>query len=156
MATPDLKPSFTVQQTIAKPVEDCFSAFTQPDLLSGYFVTESTGALEPEKAIGWSWKSTILAGEEETVVLHVADITPNRRIVFRWEAYKVDYDTTVIVTFEERTEGQTTVGIHEEGWALDAAGLRSSYLHCSGWYEMLLRMKLFLEHGLDLRKYGVL
>lgn len=56
------------------------------------------------------------------------------------------------MTFEQLEDGRTLVRITEEGWSAGEAGVKASYSNCEGWTGMLCAMKVWLEHGLQLRR----
>ena len=58
--------------------------------------------------------------------------------------------TTVTMLFSPTDDGRTLVQIVEEGWPERPGGLRGSYTNCEGWTIMLLAMKSWLEHGIDI------
>jgi uncharacterized protein YndB with AHSA1/START domain len=87
---------------------------------------------------------------------------PNERIVLEWEAnegpppageapVKTGYNTRVTMEFEPLDDGRTLVTISEQGWRDTPAGLRGSYGNCEGWTGMLCALKMWIEHGVNLR-----
>ena len=82
--------------------------------------------------------------------------------MFKWAAYEGktgsigaemvegDYQTTVTILFKPTDDGRTLVQIIEEGWPNTPGALRGSYGNCEGWTIMLLAMKSWLEHGIDI------
>ena len=54
--------------------------------------------------------------------------------------------------FEALDDGRTLVTIAEEGWRESAAAQEASYSNCEGWTGMLCAMKVWLEHGFNLRE----
>ena len=62
------------------------------------------------------------------------------------------YDTTVTMTFESVDGNRTLVTISEEGWRETAGALKASYGNCEGWTGALCAMKVWLEHGINLRE----
>jgi hypothetical protein len=56
------------------------------------------------------------------------------------------------MTFAALDDGGTLVRVVEGGWRESPQGLRSSYLNCSGWTQMLCCLKAHAEHGVNLRK----
>ncbi len=47
---------------------------------------------------------------------------------------------------------RTLVEIAEEGWHETEAGLQASYGNCMGWSQMLAALKVWIEHGINLRE----
>jgi uncharacterized protein YndB with AHSA1/START domain len=148
---------FKVTGRIARPVEDVFEAVVDPDQLSQYFTTGGAkGRLETGATVSWDF-----ADFPGAFPVQVVEVEPNRRIVLRWDAaddpadhpadHTGGYRTTVTMEFEPLDDGRTLVSITEQGWKPTEAGLASSYGNCEGWTGALCAMKVWLEHGLNLR-----
>jgi hypothetical protein len=58
----------------------------------------------------------------------------------------------VTMTFADTGDGRTLVKIHEAGWSDTPAGEKAAFGNCEGWTGMLCAMKVFVEHGLNLRR----
>ncbi|UCD75203.1 MAG: SRPBCC domain-containing protein [Phycisphaerales bacterium] len=136
---------FTVKHRVNRPVNEVFQAVVDPAKLSTYFTTSADAPLSPGRTVHWHWEGY------GTVDVHVHEVVENEKIVFSWEAYKVDYDVTCTFTFESINDGATRVTVHETGWKRDEAGLASSFAQCNGWTHMLMCLKARLEHDIDLR-----
>lgn len=151
----DLK--FKVAARIAKPLSEVFEAVVNPEHLSHYFTTGGAkGRLETGATVTWDFHDFPGA-----FPVDVVEVEKDRRIVLRWDAAEGDspdqstpvgYKTTVTMTFEELEDGRTLVSVSEEGWRESAAALKSSYGNCEGWTGMLCAMKVWLEHGINLRE----
>lgn len=143
---------FTVSGRIAKPVEEVFEAVADPATLSGYFTTGGAqGRLETGATVTWDFHDFPGA-----FPVHVVQVESPSRIVLRWGAEDSEapapYETTVTMTFEPTEDGRTLVRIHEEGWRDAPSNLETSYGNCEGWTGMLCAMKVYLEHGINLRQ----
>ncbi len=153
----DLK--FTVSGRIAKPVAEVFEAIVDPSQLSRFFTTGGAkGRLETGAIVSWDFHDFPGAFPVEVV-----EVIENRRIVLRWEAnedFSVDggpvigagYKTEVTMTFESLEDGRTLVTISEHGWRETQSGLNASYGNCYGWTHVLCALKMWLEHGVNLRE----
>lgn len=143
---------FTVRGRIARPVAEVFEAVVDPARLSGYFTTGGAqGRLETGATVTWDFHDFPGA-----FPVHVVEVVPNEKIVLRWGAAPDDdpagnYETTVTMRFEALEDGRTLVAIHEEGWRESPAGQAASYGNCEGWTGMLCAMKMYVEHGINLR-----
>jgi uncharacterized protein YndB with AHSA1/START domain len=141
---------FKVSGRIARPVHDVFEAVANPDQLSQYFTTNGAkGRLETGATVVWDF-----ADFPGAFPVHVTDVEQDRRIVLRWQAADGGddpYDTTVTMEFEALDDGRTLVTIAEEGWRETDAGREASFGNCEGWTGMLCAMKVWLEHGINLR-----
>jgi uncharacterized protein YndB with AHSA1/START domain len=148
--TMDLK--FNVSGRIAKPVSEVFEAVANPDHLHQFFTTgkDAKGRLETGATVTWDF-----ADFPGAFPVKVVEVEKDRRIVLNWAAADQSgplYDTTVTMTFEPLEDGRTLVTIAEEGWRDTPAGLKASYGNCEGWTGMLCAMKVWLEHGFNMRK----
>lgn len=139
------KIKFTVAVRISKPLPEVFKAFTDNEIITKYFVTSASA---PIKAAGdkitWSW------GEHKSEIT-VTEFEENKKVVFTWPGFKVNYDINVTFIFEE-VEGKTRVSVTEEGYKNDEDGINSSFMNNAGWKEMLLSLKAWVMHNVDLRK----
>lgn len=139
------KIKFTVATRIEKPIEEVFKAFTDNHILEKYFVTKASA---PITAVGdkieWSW------GEVKSQIT-ITEFVENKTVAFTWPAYKANYDIHCRFEFET-VDGKTRVVVTEEGWKTDGEGITSSLANNNGWTHMLLSMKAWVMHGVDLRK----
>ena len=70
----------------------------------------------------------------------------------RAQAVEAMDETTVTMRFEPLEDGRTLVSIHEAGWRENPAGQKASYGNCEGWTGMLCAMRVYIEHGINLRE----
>lgn len=144
---------FQVAGRIARPVHDVFEAIADPAQLSRYFTTGGAkGRLETGATVTWDF-----ADFPGAFPVEVVEVVPDRRVVLRWEAGGEDSDgevlrTTVTLELEPLDDGRTLVTIAEEGWRPTPEGRAASYDNCEGWTAMLIHLKAWLEHGLNLRE----
>ena len=152
---------FRVAARIAKPVHEVFEAVADPDQLSNYFTTGGAkGRLETGATVTWDFHDYPGAFPVEVV-----EVVADQRIVLQWRAAEgeapnveggdmkeVDYNTTVTMSFKALDDGRTLVEIAEEGWRENQAALQASYGNCQGWSQMLCALKVWLEHGINLRE----
>jgi len=142
--------AFKVSGRIARPVHDVFEAVADPDQLSRYFTTNGAkGRLETGATVVWDF-----ADFPGAFPVHVSKVEQDRRIVLQWQAADgadKPYETTVTIEFEPLDDGRTLVTIAEEGWRDTKAAQQASYGNCEGWTGMLCAMKVWLEHGINLR-----
>jgi len=157
----DLK--FRVAARIARPVHEVFEAVADPQQLSQYFTTGGAqGRLETGATVTWDFHDYPGAFPVEVV-----EVVPDERIVLKWAASDgeppnlpevdarergTDYQTTVTMTFSPLGDGRTLVEIAEEGWRETEGALQASYGNCQGWSQMLCALKVWLEHGINLRE----
>ena len=152
---------FRVAARIARPVHEVFEAVADPQQLSRYFTTGGAqGRLETGATVTWDFHDYPGA-----FPVHVVEVVPDQRIVLEWKAAEgeppnveggemkdADYNTTVTMNFKALDDGRTLVEIAEEGWRQNQGALDASYGNCQGWTGMLLALKVWLEHGINLRE----
>ena len=154
MATDDslTELSFTVSGRIARPCADVYEAVADPEQLSRYFTTGGArGRLEAGAEVTWDFHD--FPGAFPVTVL---EAVPPRRIVIRWEAAAdASEKGTTITTFEFEPiddNTRTLVTITESSWKPTADGAKAAFGNCEGWTGMLIAMKVWLEHGINLRE----
>jgi uncharacterized protein YndB with AHSA1/START domain len=143
---------FAVSGRIARPVHEVFEAIADPGTLSKYFTTNGAiGRLASGSTVTWDF-----ADFPGAFPVHVVEVLQDERIVLQWQAAVAGdddkYDTTVTFDFAALDDGRTLLTITEEGWHDDEAGRRASYGNCEGWTGMLCALKIWLEHGINLRE----
>jgi uncharacterized protein YndB with AHSA1/START domain len=142
---------FTVFAHVSRPPEAVYEAVADPEQLSRYFTTGGAeGRLETGAIVSWEFHDFPGAFPVEVV-----EAEPSERIVLRWAAAEDGsdgYSTTVAFAFEPTEDGRTKVSVAEEGWRETEAGLAASYGNCMGWSQMLCALKVWLEHGINLRE----
>lgn len=146
---------FKVAAHIAKPVQEVFEAVANPDQLSSYFTTGGAkGRLETGAVVIWSFHD--FPGE---FPVEVTEVIPNERISILWDAADgsddgadTNYRVAATLQFDALDDGRTLVSVSEHGWHENEAGLKASYGNCEGWTQMLCALKMWLEHGINLRE----
>ncbi|MGQ0384539.1 MAG: SRPBCC domain-containing protein [Gammaproteobacteria bacterium] len=139
---------FEVYAKIARPLAGVFEAVVNPEQLSAYFTTGgANGPLAEGATVLWKF-----GDYPHAIPVRVSRLVPNQRIEFGWEAEEGAYQTAVVMTFEPLDSGGTLVRVAEGGWRENPTGLRSSYLNCGGWMQMLCCLKAWTEHGINLRR----
>lgn len=156
----DLK--FEVSGIISRPVGEVFEAVADPKKLSGYFTTGGAkGRLESGATVTWDFHDFPGA-----FPVYVDDVVANEKIQLRWDAndgesavksgeqpQSEDYQTIVTMRFKPLDDGtRTLVTIAEQGWHENEGGLKASYGNCMGWSQMLAAMKVYVEHGINMRE----
>jgi uncharacterized protein YndB with AHSA1/START domain len=141
---------FKISGRIARPLHDVFEAVVDPDQLSDFFTTGGAkGRLETGATVTWDF-----ADFPGAFPVEVVEVETDRRIVLQWQATDSPddpYSTTVTMEFDALDDGRTLVTIAEDGWRDTAAGQEASYGNCEGWTGMLCALKVWLEHGINLR-----
>ena len=144
--------TYTVSTRINKPVTEVFAAVVEREKLEQYFTDSADSDIAPGKTVTWNWKDwgdhpvTVDVFEENARI----ELLLNSR---DWKKTEEDhYDVRVIMEFESTDDGNTVVSISEEGWKTDVPGLKASHENCGGWMHMVVCLKAWVEHGIDLRQ----
>jgi len=138
-----------VQIGILKPANEIFDAIIDPEKMSKYFISGSTGRMESGKTLTWTW--TDYEGEHE---IKVGKIEKDKTVSFEWNGSGVN--CVVVITLEAKGENQTLVKVTESEWPADYKGANQCMGQVEGWTHFLLCMKAYLEYGIDLRIGGVI
>lgn len=127
---------------IQKPVHEVFENIVNPDNMTHYFISSSTGRLEEKAELIW-----IFPEFDEKCPVKVTSITPNQSIEFVW-------DTEMIVRIEliEQADKSTVVKVTEDGKPNSEDGLKWFAGNTEGWANFLACLKAFSEYGINLRK----
>jgi uncharacterized protein YndB with AHSA1/START domain len=143
--------SFTVSAHVSRPCAEVYEAIADPEQLSRYFTTGGArGRLEPGAEVSWDFHDFPGA-----FPVTVVEADPPRRIVIRWEGDATSDDsgeTTTTFELEAVDDGaRTLVTITESSWRPTTAGADRAFGNCAGWTGMLLALKAWIEHGINLR-----
>jgi uncharacterized protein YndB with AHSA1/START domain len=143
-----------VSGRIARPVHEVFEAVADPAKLSGYFATGGAkGRLETGAQVTWDF-----ADFPGAFPVWVDEVVQDKRIVLRWEAPGMEDargeagKTIVTMEFEALEDGRTLVTIAEAGWPVTDAALQACLGNTEGWTGMLCALKVYVEHGINLRQ----
>ena len=127
---------------IQKPVEEVFEGIVNPEKMTKYFISESSGRLETGKNVIWKFPEF-----DEKFPLKEIKIETNRSISFVW-----DPETVVKITLEKLPDNSTIVRVNENGKELNEHNLKWALENSGGWANFLACMKAYLEYGIQLRK----
>ncbi len=143
--------NYSVSTKILKPLNEVFQAVVEKEHLTQYFTDSSSDNLLQGKQVIWHW------GEWGDYPVSVKTVTENQRIELSLNAKEwkktqdQEYQVTVLMTFEAISDNETLISISEQGWPKDPQGLSASHENCGGWMHMLMCLKAYLEHSIDLR-----
>ncbi|MGC1632439.1 MAG: SRPBCC domain-containing protein [Gelidibacter sp.] len=135
-----LAPKASIQ--IQKPIEEVFEGIVNPDIMTRYFISESSGPLESGKEVIWKFPEF-----EDRFPIKEINIEAHRSISFVW-----DPETVVNITLEKLQDNSTLVRVDENGKEMNEANLKWALENSGGWANFLACMKAYLEYGIQLRK----
>lgn len=127
---------------IQKPVEEVFEGIVNPEHMTKYFISESSGRLETGKDLIWKFPEF-----DDKFPINEIKIESNRSISFVW-----DPETVVKISLEKLPDNSTIVRVNENGKDLNEDNLKWALENSGGWANFLACMKAYLEYGIQLRK----
>ena len=127
---------------IQKPIEEVFQGIVNPEKMTKYFISESSGRLESGNQVIWKFPEF----EEEFLIKEIK-IENNSSISFVW-----DPETVVKITLEKLPDNSTIVRVNENGKEFNEDNLEWALENSGGWANFLACMKAYLEYGIQLRK----
>ncbi len=127
---------------IQKTIEEVFEGVVNPDKMTKYFISESTGRMETGKELIWKFPEF-----DDKFPITDIKIEPNRSIAFVW-----DPETLVKITLEKLPDNSTLVKVIENGKELTEENLNWALENSGGWANFLACLKAYLEYGVQLRK----
>ncbi len=127
---------------IQKPIEKVFEAIVNPEIMSNYFISKSSGKMKEGKEIHWEFPEF-----DGNFPVSVKEIRENEYISFVW-----DPDSRVEIKLEKLSENDTVVRVFEEGHSNNEEGIKWVVGQSEGWANFLACMKAWLEYKIHLRK----
>lgn len=128
--------------TIQKSISEVFEAIINPEIMTNYFISESSGKLEQGKEVVWKFPEF-----DEKLPVQTLEIIENKLIVLDW-----DPESVIRMELEEDSNKNTTIRVSEEGYQADEKGIKWLTSQTQGWANFLACMKAWLEYGVHLRK----
>ncbi len=129
---------------IRKPVAEVFEAFVDPDIITKFWFTRSSGRLEAGQEVEWEWE---MYGFSIPVTAKVVE--PNQRIVIEWPG--AGGPTTVEWTFTPYQDDATFVSIVNGGFTGSGDDVASRAIDSAQGFALVLAgLKAYLEHGVRL------
>ncbi len=130
---------------ILKPVPEVFEAIVDPDKLSKYFISKSSGRMVEGMKIMWQFPEF-----KEEFPIRAGKITRNEYISFYWEIDGIEL--LVEMSLASLGSSSTVVTITEKSRKNDEAGIKWLQGNTQGWANFLACLKAYLEYGINLRK----
>jgi uncharacterized protein YndB with AHSA1/START domain len=130
---------------ISKPVNDVFEAIVDPAKMSNYFISKSSGRMEPGKQIMWKFPEF-----DVEFPIRVGKIIIDKYISYYWDIEGIELLVEMDLTSKEG--GSTLVTITEKSRDNDEKGISWLKGNTEGWANFLACLKAYLEYGINLRK----
>jgi len=132
---------------IQKPAKEVYQAIIDPEKMTNYFISKSTGPMEEGITVWWDFPEF-----EETSPVRIGKLILNEFISFSWDIG--EKELTVEITLVPQKDGSTLVKITEREMENDEAGINWLKGNTEGWANFLVCLKAYLEYGINLRKGG--
>ena len=127
---------------IQKPVEEVFENVVNPDQMTQYFISESTGRMETGSELIWKFPEF-----PDEFPVNEIQVEENRSVSFVW-----DPETTVRIDLEPRPDQSTVIRVSEDGKELNEANIQWVIGNSEGWANFLACLKAWMEYGIHLRR----
>ncbi|MBX2923761.1 MAG: SRPBCC domain-containing protein [Chitinophagaceae bacterium] len=127
---------------IQKPINEVFEAIVNPEKMTKYFISESSGRMESGKELTWEFGD--FPGKFPVKVI---EVQPDKSVSFVW-----DEETVVNIILKEQPGKSTVVKVTEGEKELNDDNLEWCVGNTFGWGNFLDCMKAYLEYGINLRK----
>ncbi len=128
---------------IRKPVAEVFEAFINPERTTQFWFTHSTGRLEENKTLTWTWEMYGASTEVE-----VKKIIPNELIAVVWDNPRENVDFHFTGSADNSS---TYVVVKNYNFSEEADALLSKLIDTTGGFTTVLDgAKCWLEHGFNL------
>ncbi|HEY4652668.1 MAG TPA: SRPBCC domain-containing protein [Pontibacter sp.] len=144
MATQKLEISTSLQ--VLKPAHQVFEAIVDPDKMSNYFISESTGPMETGKTVTWKFPEF-----DETFPVRIGKVEKDTYIAYYWGGTDGN-EQLVEITLVPKGANATVVTITEKEMDNNDAGIKWLMGNTAGWANFLACLKAYLEYGINLRK----
>lgn len=137
--------TINVAMQIQKPMHEVFEAIVNPEKMTHYFISESTGRMEEGENLIWKFPEF-----DFECPVRVGKIEQDKYISYYWE--NSGKELLVEITLSESLNGSTLVSISEKEMENNEAGLKWLSGNSFGWSNFLACLKAYLEYGINLRK----
>jgi len=127
---------------IQKPIEEVFEGIVNPEKMTNYFISESTGKMETGKELTWKFPEFDQRFPIKNITTKI-----NSSVSFVW-----DPATIVTIALEAQPDKSTVVKVTEDGKEFNEENLKWAIGNTEGWANFLACMKAYLEYGIHLRK----
>lgn len=127
---------------IQKPIQEVFEAIVNPEHMTQYFISESSGPIETGVDLLWKFPEF-----PDRYPVTEIEVVPNQSVSFVW-----DPETKVEIKLEAYRNDSTIIRVSEAGKENKEANLQWLIQNTGGWANFLACMKAYLEYGVPLRK----
>lgn len=131
---------------IQKPIAMVFEAIVDPEKMSNYFISNSTGRMEENKKLIWRFPEFTT-----DVPVQVGKIEKDNYISYTWDG-EAGRQLFVEIMLASKGINDTLVTITEKNMENDEIGIKWLKSNTEGWANFSACLKAYLEYGINLRK----
>jgi uncharacterized protein YndB with AHSA1/START domain len=129
---------------VSKPANEVFEAIVNPDEMTNYFISKSTGRMEEGKDLIWNFPEF---GGDSSIT--VGKIEKDKYISFYWGR---NNEQLVEINLEPYKGKATVVTVTEKSKDNDEAGIKWLKSNTEGWANFLACLKAWMEYRIHLRE----
>ena len=132
-----------ITDKILRSRQEVLNASVDPNQMSGYFISASSGPLSAGQKIIWQWGDV---GVELEIDVHKVN---EELISFSWSAS--GQFAQVNIHLQEDGENATQIVINEGPYGTDEASIQMTLQQTRGWPDFICCLKAYLYTGINLR-----
>ena len=129
---------------IQKPIHEVFEAIVNPEKMTNYFISSSTGTMKEGKNLIWKFPEF-----DFECPIKVEKVENNKYVSFYWD--NDGFELLVEITLSEKENNSTLITITEKSMENNEAGIKWLAGNTFGWSNFLACLKAYLEYGINLR-----
>lgn len=134
-----------VSSVIKASAETIFQAIYNPEIMSCYFISRSTGAMDQDAELVWYFDDFGVSCE-----VKVLDLSLNERISFQWNAIGKE-PTSVDIILKPASSTETSLEITESPFDYNPDSVKKALGQTQGWTDFICSLKAYLYTGVNLR-----
>tara|TARA_R100001369_G_scaffold26921_1_gene48624 strand:- start:19631 stop:20065 length:435 start_codon:yes stop_codon:yes gene_type:complete len=133
-----------VSDIILQPFSLVYKSVIEPEKITKYFVSNSSGKLIEGAKIEWEFKDYNVI-----IKVNVIEIIENEKIMFNWEVSGKKSQVTML--FFSKDKNKTKMEIREDSFEENEEGIAKAMQQTQGWTDFICSLKAFLYTGINLR-----
>ncbi len=133
-----------VEDRVLKPLGEVFAAIVDPEVMSQYFITRSSGPMKAGTTVVWEFADVGFKAPVDVI-----EVDANRQIVY--EQSSTGSKTRVTINLKAIDSNTTLISINEALWPMDPEGVKRALGQTAGWTYFLCCLKAYLQFGINLR-----
>lgn len=132
------------QIQVSKPAAEVYEAIADPEKMSNYFISKSSGRMEADQTLQWQFPEF-----DMKVPVRTGALIANEYVSFYWDNDGTETFTEISLVAKGNA---THIIVTEKGMTDDEAGIAWYGRNTEGWANFLACLKAWMEYGINLRK----